>query len=651
MDTIRHTDSNGCTFITTFQSDADGVQSLMEYAYGADKTLQHFMHKSLNESHTARIAECYSCCDDPRLPQEVLDMPIGKREDFVAAFNASFWHYSKSMDEGYDETMPEGVNRTRYAMEKAYEMCGYHDDKEEMDMDWQWDDDEDPDDMDMEAGFYDDYEEVLVEGDKTDFPKKGDDQKISLNNSQYKQFPFAYAEKLKEEYPSIWKRGGNIYGNTAYQNWIKARKGEMTPGVERWIKKREAWAARHFKNKRPAGVVALIKWGVVGQLGVSGMKKVLKPLIDREKKKMAAGAAMEESVSDGDGIIRLRETFVGGIPFESFKESAGGYTNEITVIERGWSLNGNYYGDQACSEIAKQANDLVVGYFNHGETFNRDPRDWAIVTESGRYERGAVKSRIHIFKNPDGAFLEERINYAKRKKANHLFGVSIDAFAQVSEGEAEGQDGVIVDKILKLNSVDIVMVPAAKGNFQANESADDVASLTNDSKEIPMDIDVLKEEHPEVADALIEEGRVMGASASSDEVAEKQEELLSALGKIGELEESLAKATAKVDEYEQAEKLAIFESKVRTMIAEGLDECKRSERFEKILIGLGEDNIETISEMISDRQESTASAVVTGEGVGSSVVEAVEKADEPHAEVAESTEEDRLAAFKANLKG
>lgn len=116
----------------------------------------------------------------------------------------------------------------------------------------------------------------------TDFPKKGDDKKITLRNSNYKQFDYSYARDLRENYPSIWRKGGNIRGNSAFTNWGKARKGELTKAVTDWIKEREAWAARHLDNSRVAGVVAQIKWGVVGSRGMSYMKQ----LINEEKKKL-----------------------------------------------------------------------------------------------------------------------------------------------------------------------------------------------------------------------------------------------------------------------------------------------------------------------------------------------------------------------------
>ena len=121
----------------------------------------------------------------------------------------------------------------------------------------------------------------------TDFPKKGDDKKISLRNSEEKQFSYEFAKNLKEQQPKIWKAGGNIRGNEAFMLWGRARDGQDTEAIREWIKEREAWAKRHFRDGQKfkgdvepnlsnvAGVVAQIKWGVIGNLGHQGMKDVI----------------------------------------------------------------------------------------------------------------------------------------------------------------------------------------------------------------------------------------------------------------------------------------------------------------------------------------------------------------------------------------
>jgi hypothetical protein len=125
---------------------------------------------------------------------------------------------------------------------------------------------------------------------QTNFPERGDDKKISLRNSKHEQFDYEFAKNVKEVGvgKQIWKAGGNIRGNEAFTLWGRARKGEETEGVLKWIKEREAWGARHFRDGQKfkdgsvspnlsnvAGVVAQMKWGVVGNLGMQGMKDVI----------------------------------------------------------------------------------------------------------------------------------------------------------------------------------------------------------------------------------------------------------------------------------------------------------------------------------------------------------------------------------------
>jgi hypothetical protein len=119
----------------------------------------------------------------------------------------------------------------------------------------------------------------------TDFPTAGEDMKITLRNSNYPQFDRTWAERLKSEHPDIWDAGGNIRGDMAYVLWGRAIEGSEAEGVLNWIKEREAWAARHYRDFRLAGVVAQIKWGVIGSRGESYMKDLINSEIDRRQNK------------------------------------------------------------------------------------------------------------------------------------------------------------------------------------------------------------------------------------------------------------------------------------------------------------------------------------------------------------------------------
>lgn len=122
----------------------------------------------------------------------------------------------------------------------------------------------------------------------TDFPSKGEDQVISFRNSEYPQADYAYCKRIKENYPELWSKGGNDYGNTAFEYWTKYRKGDRSIGVLKWLKKREAWFARHWRNKNVPGIIAWLKWGGYGHLGESKVKQILREemqKIDAKKKK------------------------------------------------------------------------------------------------------------------------------------------------------------------------------------------------------------------------------------------------------------------------------------------------------------------------------------------------------------------------------
>lgn len=121
----------------------------------------------------------------------------------------------------------------------------------------------------------------------TNFPKQGDDKKISLRNSNYRAFDVDYAEDLKKNWPRIWEKGGNIEGNNQYRRLLpivkRKDKSPQTETEEKAIRKREAWAARHLKDFRLAGTMAQIKWFVIGERGQSYMKE----LINNEKVRLS----------------------------------------------------------------------------------------------------------------------------------------------------------------------------------------------------------------------------------------------------------------------------------------------------------------------------------------------------------------------------
>lgn len=157
-------------------------------------------------------------------------------------------------------------------------------------------------------------EQGRAASDVTNFPTRGDNKTVSLRNSGFKVFPVAEAEALKADYPSVWRKGGNIRGNKQFTLLRPvAKRGGKVDGLtqENAVRRREAWAARHRKDFQLAGVVAQVKWLVVGDRGLDHMRAVLaeaKAKADNRKRSLGSHVrTFAEDALSGDQIEALME--------------------------------------------------------------------------------------------------------------------------------------------------------------------------------------------------------------------------------------------------------------------------------------------------------------------------------------------------------
>lgn len=135
-----------------------------------------------------------------------------------------------------------------------------------------------------EKGDYAKVMKAVGDVDPTNFPKAGDDKAVSLRNSEHELFDRRFAQRIKDEYPEIWDKGGNVIGNDQYRRLIKVldQDGRIESETdEKAIRLREAWGARHKEDYRIAGVVAQIKWLVVGSRGERYMKDIINDEIEK----------------------------------------------------------------------------------------------------------------------------------------------------------------------------------------------------------------------------------------------------------------------------------------------------------------------------------------------------------------------------------
>lgn len=133
--------------------------------------------------------------------------------------------------------------------------------------------------------------------DVTNFPESGDTRDISFENSKFSLFPLDYAEGLRENWPSIWKMGGNVKGNKLFEllkNSKDKQSEDLSSDEKNAIVTREKWAKKHESDSTIAGVIAQIKYMVVNSRGIDYMKSVInkekttiaKKLVKKSKKNL-----------------------------------------------------------------------------------------------------------------------------------------------------------------------------------------------------------------------------------------------------------------------------------------------------------------------------------------------------------------------------
>ena len=218
--------------------------------------------------------------------------------------------------------------------------------------------------------------------DPTNFPKAGDDLPVSLDNSKFDVFDADYAEDLRENYPEIWRMGGNIKGNDQYRDLrpVVRRGGSVENRTEEAaVRLREAWSARHFEDFRVPGVVAQIKWFTVGTLGEAGMID----LIDSEKAKIDAARSVDRSLSDLPSDWQPGGMFddVRTVDLTSLADTVADYARIVAPLyakaeaEAVAAVGALYRPGELVDTRSERLQEAI------SRSLDKLQRDWAIATE------------------------------------------------------------------------------------------------------------------------------------------------------------------------------------------------------------------------------------------------------------------------------
>lgn len=213
----------------------------------------------------------------------------------------------------------------------------------------------------------------------TDFPEQGGDSTVSLQSSRYPLFPVGEAQALKDEWPEIWDRGGNILGDTQFNRLAPMARDRRVPETdteEEAVRLREAWAARHLGDFRLAGVVAQVKWLVVGSRGLDHMRQVIMD----EKERIRAKSIMDAPLSIKDGKA-------------SFVMTSDALDRQGEVVEtEGWDF-GNFMRNPVILDTHRyESIEDIVGRAV-GEP-RREGSGWVVDIEFAPTERGKTAKEL-----------------------------------------------------------------------------------------------------------------------------------------------------------------------------------------------------------------------------------------------------------------
>jgi hypothetical protein len=326
----------------------------------------------------------------------------------------------------------------------------------------------------------------------TNFPKRGDNLKVSLRNSNWQIFPIDFAEKIRKEYPTIWEKGGNIKGNDQYRDLVpvQERGGNVTNKREDdAVRLREAWVARHFEDFRIAGVIAQIKWLAVGSRGLQYMKNLVREEMKKvdEKKKRSFCTDDFEVISQNNNELCLKSK--EPLALSMYVDHLIQRNTEVEKKEDSYVIKGvasstsvDHYGTEMSLDALKSMKEQIdkgVVILPRHETLSGGTglAEWDEVigrTLSSKIIRADVKANSEI---GSGYVLEVSSqlydedsrcrNLMKRLSRGELIGQSIGGWferVRVVESSDGSPDRIIVEDVT-LDHIAITRAPANPDSY------------------------------------------------------------------------------------------------------------------------------------------------------------------------------------------
>lgn len=277
------------------------------------------------------------------------------------------------------------------------------------------------------------------------------DRVIVARGGRYWQLAYTLDDKnqvVLQEPVEVLERFDPVALREAAQ-WMREAKdaagGELAGAIS-WLEKAIARHERHMNGKEATSEASQQKM-------MREMKKAL-AMLSGEK---GTGDKMREAIDAGDWLIEASED---------------GKVWDVIVLRAGLSKNGVWYTDHALRESVKAFEGAKVFVKSNDEHIKGGRPDinklagWlsdARFVEGKATDTGRLEARLNL---TGAASLRETIAQAWQRGKKDLVGLSIDAVGKTTKPLAQKlREGVkrIAESILKVNSVDLILDPAAGG--------------------------------------------------------------------------------------------------------------------------------------------------------------------------------------------
>jgi hypothetical protein len=317
--------------------------------------------------------------------------------------------------------------------------------------------------------------------------------KIQFNPNQIpNKWILKYAQHIKKNYPEIWKKGGNIFGNQAFVNLERvAERGNWLDSEEWMYIKWRSYVARHKADFRIEGVVAMLKWVDKVDKGWQYMKNLIEDEIKKSSEKKGGwNVSKEQRMSKGGELEK-------GIKTEMEHKDTIDKFKRKGVSDR-----------QVAKSIAKDHLEEDSKYYSKLSNIESMANGGALRGVKNKSFVVFFKSNLLdniVYTNVDSDSLENAIKTQKstynwsdiqwikgfeQKDANNLQEFFLQNIKQKWETKSELLVKIKDDKIIfsrNVNSVAFDFMPMFE--IKENERVFKEAYLTNENVEIYIDSD------------------------------------------------------------------------------------------------------------------------------------------------------------------